>query len=65
MGGEKSWASSEGGVLGLSDSGSSELGSPTSQSEPEQEKLIISLRRIAPPGFLTQNFAVDSEGCKS
>jgi len=65
MGGEKSWASSEGGVLGLSDSGSSELGSPTSQSEPVQETPILSLRRIAPPGFLTQSFAGESSGCTS
>src|SRR5215831_11639445 len=37
----------------------------TSQSEPAQETPILSLRRIAPPGFLTQNFAVDSAGCAS
>ena len=31
----------------------------------EGEKPIVSLRRIAPPGFLTQTFAVDSSGCAS
>jgi large exoprotein involved in heme utilization and adhesion len=35
-----------------------------SQSEPT-ETPILSLRRIAPLGFLTQNFAVDSSGCIS
>jgi len=37
----------------------------TSQSEPAGGMPILSLRRIAPPGFLTQNFAVDSTGCTS
>ena len=37
----------------------------TGQSEPAQETPILSLRRIAPPGFLTQSFAVDSSGCTS
>jgi large exoprotein involved in heme utilization and adhesion len=37
----------------------------TSQSEPAETPLL-SLRRIAPPGFLTQSFAVDSSaGCTS
>jgi filamentous hemagglutinin family protein len=37
---------------------------PTSQT-PIEERPLLSLRRIAPPGFLTQNFAVDSAGCTS
>jgi large exoprotein involved in heme utilization and adhesion len=37
----------------------------TSQSEPTQETPILSLRRIAPPGFLTQRFATGSTGCAS
>src|SRR5215831_2291278 len=36
-----------------------------SQSEPTEEMPILSLRRIAPPGFLTQSFAVDESGCTS
>ncbi|HKC96130.1 MAG TPA: hypothetical protein VKB81_19125 [Nitrospira sp.] len=38
---------------------------PTSLSEPTEEMPILSLRRIAPPGFLTQSFAVDGSGCTS
>src|SRR5262249_40557807 len=39
---------------------------PTSLSEPADEMPILSLRRIAPPGFLIQSFAVDSSaGCTS
>ena len=37
----------------------------TSQSELVQAKPVLSLRRIAPPGFLTQSFAVESDGCTS
>jgi hypothetical protein len=37
----------------------------TSLSEPTEERPILSLRRIAPPGFLTQSFAVDGSGCNS
>jgi large exoprotein involved in heme utilization and adhesion len=37
----------------------------TSPSEPAGEIPVLSLRRIAPPGFLTQNFAADSAGCTS
>jgi large exoprotein involved in heme utilization and adhesion len=37
----------------------------TSQRGSTEEMPVISLRRIAPLGFLTQNFAVDSLGCKS
>jgi filamentous hemagglutinin family protein len=38
----------------------------TSLSESTKEMPILSLRRIAPPGFLTQSFAVDwSTGCAS
>ena len=34
--------------------------------EPEGETALLSLRQIAPPGFLTQTFAVDwSAGCQS
>ena len=39
---------------------------PTSLSEPTEEMPVLSLRRIAPPGFLTHSFAVDSSaGCTS
>ena len=31
----------------------------------EDETPLLSLRKIAPPGFLTQAFAVDSSGCQS
>ena len=37
----------------------------TSLSEPTEETPILSLRRISPPGFLTQSFAVDGSGCTS
>ena len=37
----------------------------TSLSEPAAEGSILSLRRIAPPGFLTQAFAMGSTGCAS
>jgi filamentous hemagglutinin family protein len=38
----------------------------TSRSEPIEEMPPLSLRRIAPPGFLTQNFAADgTTGCTS
>ena len=38
----------------------------TSLSESDRETPILSLRRIAPPGFLTQSFAADSStGCAS
>jgi large exoprotein involved in heme utilization and adhesion len=36
-----------------------------SLSEPGGDMPILSLRRIAPPGFLTQAFAVDWSGCTS
>jgi filamentous hemagglutinin family protein len=43
-----------------------EAGTPTSLGEPAGETPLLSLRQIAPPGFLTQAFAVDwSEGCTS
>jgi filamentous hemagglutinin family protein len=36
----------------------------TRQTEPSGENPVLSLRRIAPPGFLTQSFAVESSaGC--
>ena len=38
---------------------------PTSLIEPTEEMPFLSLRRIAPPGFLTQSFAVDESGCTS
>jgi filamentous hemagglutinin family protein len=31
----------------------------------ERETPLLSLRQIAPPGFLTQSFAVESSGCQS
>jgi large exoprotein involved in heme utilization and adhesion len=44
----------------------SEKDSHTSLSEPTGEMAILSLRRIAPRGFLAQSFAVDSSGgCSS
>src|SRR5262249_2210478 len=43
----------------------SEPGTRPSLSEPTEETPILSLRRIAPPGFLTQSFAVDGSGCTS
>ena len=52
-------------ALAMPDSGSSEIGPPTSQSEPVGDTPLISLRRIAPPGFLTQGFAGESSGCSS
>jgi len=36
-----------------------------SSSEPVRQMPIFSLRRIAPPGFLTQAFAMGSTGCAS
>ena len=36
-----------------------------STSESAGDTPLISLRRIAPPGFLSQNFAIDSTGCAS
>jgi large exoprotein involved in heme utilization and adhesion len=53
-------------ALATSDSASSEVGSPTSRDEPLGETPLISLRRIAPPGFLIQSFAADATtGCTS
>jgi len=49
----------------LVSSTASEPETPTSLSEPTEEMPILSLRRIAPPGFLTQSFAVDESGCTS
>src|SRR5215469_7232568 len=43
----------------------SEPDTRTSLSEPTEEMPVLSLRRIAPPGFLTQSFAVDGSGCTS
>jgi len=37
----------------------------TRVSDPAGETPLLSLRRIAPPGFLTQSFATDSTGCAS
>jgi hypothetical protein len=51
------WLSSP---LALNVSGEGEA-SPTSHT-PVEEIPLLSLRRIAPPGFLTQSFAVDSAG---
>ncbi|HKC93075.1 MAG TPA: hypothetical protein VKB81_03540, partial [Nitrospira sp.] len=52
-------------ALAMSESGSSEIGPPTSQSEPVGDMPLISLRRIAPPGFLTQSVGVETGGCVS
>ena len=35
------------------------------EAKNEQETPLFSLRQIAPPGFLTQVFAVESSGCQS
>jgi len=35
------------------------------EANSEQETPLLSLRQIAPPGFLTQAFAVESSGCQS
>jgi len=43
----------------------SEPETQTSLSESVEEPPILSLRRIAPPGFLTQSFAADWSGCTS
>ena len=43
----------------------SEPSTRTSLSEPAEERPILSLRRITPPGFLIQSFAADSSGCAS
>jgi len=43
----------------------SEPETQTSLGESVEEPPILSLRRIAPPGFLTQSFAVDGSGCTS
>jgi filamentous hemagglutinin family protein len=42
-----------------------EASSRTSESEAAEAPPLLSLRHIAPPGFLTQSFAVDSSGCQS
>jgi large exoprotein involved in heme utilization and adhesion len=55
-------------AVSMSESGSgtlTEAGPRASLSEPGGEKPLLSLRQIAPPGFLTQAFAVDSSGCTS
>ena len=60
------WLSSPLALSGEGLPGSSGVSSlPGSNNEPNQTNRILSLRRIAPPGFLTQNFAVDSGGCTS
>jgi hypothetical protein len=43
----------------------SEATSHRISSEPAEETPLLFLRQIAPPGFLTQAFAVDSAGCTS
>jgi len=55
-------------ALAISNSGSApltEAGLSISSSEPTEEMPLLSLRQIAPPGFLSQTFAVDSAGCGS
>jgi filamentous hemagglutinin family protein len=55
-------------AVSLSESGGgtlTEAGPRTSLSEPAGEMPHLSLRQIAPPGFLTQAFAVDWSGCTS
>jgi len=56
-------------ALSLSESGDgtlTEAGPRMSWSEAPEEMPLLSLRQISPPGFLIQNFAVDSSaGCTS
>jgi len=56
-------------ALALSESGGgtlTESGGHASDGEPGRETPLLSLRQIAPPGFLTQAFAADwSAGCTS
>ena len=42
-----------------------EAGPSTTPSRGTEGTPLLSLRQIAPPGFLTQVFAVDSSGCAS
>ena len=49
--------------LALSISGSEEGTVREADRGVEDETPLLSLRKIAPPGFLTQAFAVDSSGC--
>ena len=55
-------------ALSMSESGTAtlrEAGLSTTPSEAAEGTPLLSLRKIAPPGFLTQSFAVDSSGCAS
>jgi large exoprotein involved in heme utilization and adhesion len=55
-------------ALAISNSGGgtlTEASTHASVGEPVAETPLLSLRRIAPPGFLTQAFAVDWSGCTS
>jgi filamentous hemagglutinin family protein len=50
----------------FSSSSVTNTGTMTSMHEPEKEAPLLSLRQIAPPGFLTHTFAADSyAGCTS
>ena len=62
-----SWLSSPLVVAAAESSGGpvSEASTRTSPSELVDEMPVLSLRRIAPPGFLTQSFAGDWSGCSS
>jgi hypothetical protein len=44
-------------TAGLEGSKATETNTRTSLSEPAEKTPILSLRRVAPPGFLTQSFA--------
>jgi large exoprotein involved in heme utilization and adhesion len=60
------WLSSPLALTSTEVAGSHETGKRTSQREPSEQTPILSLRRIAPPGFLTLHFAADSStGCSS
>jgi hypothetical protein len=49
-------------VLSMSEDGTvGETGLSTSPSEPAEDIPLLSLRKIAPPGFLTQSFAASSD----
>ena len=53
-------------ALSMSESETATLREAGPSTTPSEEGTpLLSLRKIAPPGFLTQSFAVDSSGCAS
>ena len=54
------------GSAGIGDGALAEAGAQARVTDPAHETTVLSLRQIAPAGFLTQNFAVDSSAsCQS